>query len=95
MVFEKIKKMFKENDEKKKTENLIAFLIILVVTLILVNKILNNDSYENKGTYKNQVGVELVNNNDDEGNSTLVDSEEDNILEKRIEETLSKINGIR
>ena len=43
-LLEKIKNIFKEKDEKKKIDNLIAFLIILVVTLIIINKILKNDN---------------------------------------------------
>ena len=89
-MIEKIKKMFQEKDEKKKSENLIAFLIILVVTLIFMNKILTSeDSDEN--IVQNQVGVELVANDNQE--AALVDNEND--LSKNLENILSKINGVR
>jgi putative Mn2+ efflux pump MntP len=56
-MLEKFKKMFSEKDEKKKTDNLIAFLIILVITLIVINKILNGDSDE--AELNNETGVEF------------------------------------
>ena len=91
-MFEKLKNLFKEKDEKKKTENLVAFLIILVVTLILINKILGSDSGSKEGMYQNQAGVELVGNQEDE--VVLVNNAED-VLEKNLEEILSKVKGVR
>lgn len=78
---EKIKKIF--FDKEKRVENLIAFLIILVITLIIINKILKDDKKEND--VQNSVGVELA--------------QEENIdysnnLERRLEEFLSKIDGV-
>lgn len=82
-MFEKIKNIL--NNKEKRVENLVSFLIILVITLIVINKILSKD--ENKVDYKNQVGVELA-----------LDSEEEKIneenLEKRLENILSKIAGV-
>ncbi|MBR2289396.1 MAG: hypothetical protein IJ867_01965 [Clostridia bacterium] len=92
-MFEKIKKMFQEKDEKKKMENLVAFLIILVVTLILVNKILGSESSSKEGMYQNQAGVELVSKQEDE--TVLVENEPSDDLEKKLEEILSKISGVR
>lgn len=91
-MFEKIKKMFNEKDEKKKTENLVAFLIILVVTLIFVNKILGSDSKSNEEMYKNKTGMQLVNSKAQE-NAVLVENEGDN-LEENLKKILSKINGV-
>ena len=56
-MFEKIKKMFFDKDNKRRNENLIAFLIILVITLIIINKILSED--ESKNTL-NENNAELV-----------------------------------
>lgn len=92
IMFEKIKKIFAEKDEKKKTENLVAFLIILVVTLIFMNKILKNDSKNKEETFEKKAGVELV--NEQEENVVLVENKE-NDLEKELEEILSKIKGVR
>lgn len=91
-MFEKIKNMFKEKDEKKRTENLVVFLIILVVTLILVNKILSSDSGSKEGMYQNQTGVELVSKENDE--AVLVSNNGGNDLEQNLEEILSKISGV-
>ena len=92
-MFEKIKKMFKEKDEKKKIDNLIAFLIILVVTLILINRILKEDSGTNEGFYQNQTGTQLVDNKEE--NTVLVNSGFKNDMEENLEDILSKIDGVR
>lgn len=92
-MFEKIKKIFNEKDDKKKTENLVAFLIILVVTLIIVNKILSSDSDSKEEIYQNQIGsVELVSNKED--NAVLVNNGTEDNLEKSLEDILSKISGV-
>lgn len=91
-MFEKIKKLFQEKDDKKKTENLIAFLIILVVTLILMNKILSSPSNSKEGMNQNQTGVELVSEKNDD--AVLVSNEGEDSLEKNLEEILSKIDGV-
>lgn len=93
-MFEKIKNLFKEKDEKKKMENLIAFLIILVVTLIIVNKILKDDNGNNSSFIQNQTGVQLVDNKDEE-DTVLVNSGFEENMEEKIENILSKINGVR
>lgn len=92
-MFDKIKNMFKEKDEKKKTENLIAFLIILIVTLILINRIWNSDSNNKTEIYQNQVGVELVSQKEE--NVALINGNGEDDLAKDLEEILSKIKGVR
>jgi len=92
-MFDKIKNIFKEKDEKKKTENLIAFLIILVITLIIVNKILSSDSDSKTGMYQNQTGVELVSVKEE--NTVLVNSKNEDNLKSDLEDILSKIRGVR
>lgn len=83
-MLEKIKNIF--NNKEKRIENLVSFLIILVITLIVINKILEKDKKTNID-YKNQIGVELaIEANDD----TI---KEDN-LEKRLEKILGKIAGV-
>ena len=84
-MFEKIKKIFTNKD--KKIENLISFLIILVITLIIINKILKKDTNETKD-YENQTGVEL------ETEETLSTNSESDSLETKLEEILSKIEGV-
>lgn len=87
-MIDKIKKIF-ENKEKR-IENLISLLIILVITLIVINKILdtggnNVNSEKESFDIQNEVGVELAKNNRD-----LVSTD----LEKRLENILSKISGV-
>ena len=92
-MLEKLKNCFKEKDEKKRTDNLIAFLIILVITLIVINKILKTDSSSNKKDFSNTQDVELVSkdfeNVVEESNSkTTYD------LEEKLEEILSNMQGV-
>ena len=87
-MIDKIKKIF-ENKEKR-IENLISLLIILVITLIVINKILdtggnNVNSEKESFDIQNEVGVELAKNDRD-----LVSTD----LEKRLENILSKISGV-
>ena len=87
-MIDKIKKIF-ENKEKR-IENLISLLIILVITLIVINKILdtggnNVNSEKESFDIQNEVGVELAKNDRD-----LVSTD----LEKRLEKILSKISGV-
>ena len=79
-MIDKIKNIF--NNKEKRIENLFFFLIILVITLIVINKILDS---EEKVEYENQVGVELA-------NSYELDNKDD--LETRLEKILSKIDGV-
>lgn len=81
-MIDKIKKIF-ENKEKR-IENLISLLIILVITLIVINKILDSDKKENL-EIKNEAGVEFA-----KEESTNISSD----LEKRLENILSKISGV-
>ncbi len=86
-MLEKIKKIF--SNKEKRVENLISFLIILVITLIIINKILNDDKNKNDN-FKNEVGVELANKEIQVSNE---DINSDN-LEKRLEDILEKISGV-
>ena len=85
-MLDKIKKIFTNKD--KKIENLVSFLIILIITLIVINKILEDE--ENKEVdYQNQTGVELA--SEKMNSSETIDN---NDLEKRLENILSKISGV-
>lgn len=79
---EKLKKMLK--DKSKKTENLIAFLVILVITLIIMNNIIKEDDTKKS---KDISGTELV-------SSGVQNHEISTDLEKRLESILSKIDGV-
>lgn len=79
-MLEKFKKLFK--DENKKTENLIFFLIVLVITLILINRIMVEDEIPEVKTPTTN-NIELAQN---------YNSESD--LEVRLKNILSKISGV-
>ena len=78
---EKLKKMLK--DKNKKIENLVAFLVILVITLIIINNIIKGDEKEKTPNYSN---AELA--------STSSDSVNSDDLEKKFENILKKIDGV-
>lgn len=80
-MLDKIKKIFL--NKEKRVENLISFLIILVTTLIVINKILKEDE-KKEMNYENKTNVELA---------TEPQPESDN-LEKRLENILKKIDGV-
>ena len=78
---EKLKKMFQ--DKNRKIENLVVFLVILVITLIIINTIIKGDEPKQTKNYSN---AELASTSSNEVN-------EDN-LEKRLATILSKIDGV-
>lgn len=78
---ERVKNIF--NNKEKRVENLVSFLIILVITLIFINKILKNEAVKTDEDYRNEVGVELA-------SSEIVGND----LEKKLENILGKISGV-
>ena len=78
-----------EGNAKRKTENLIVFLIILIVTIVAINMIWKEDKKEakqeeNANTYKTLASAEEPKNIENTGND----------LEKRLETILGRINGV-
>lgn len=81
-MFEKIKKMFETKE--KRVENLVSLLIILIITLIVINKILDDENELTENIdYKNETGVELA-------QTEMISND----LEKRLEKSLSEILGV-
>lgn len=78
---EKLKKIFK--DKNRKIENLVVFLVILVITLIIINNIIKGDDKKEEKNYSN---AELASTS---SNEVVSDD-----LEKRLENILSKIDGV-
>lgn len=79
-----------EKNNKKKIENLVAFLVILIITLIAINVILKDDnkvSKENDTQYK-ELAQEII------PNSTKKETK-NNELEEKIEHILSTMSGVR
>ncbi len=84
-MLEKIKKIF--NNKEKRIENLFSFLIILVITLIVINKIINDDKVS-ENNFQNETGVELATK--EENNSVTQTTD----LEQKLESILQKIDGV-
>lgn len=82
-MIDKLKKIF-ENKEKR-IENLISLLIILIITLIVINKIMDDGSQKENVEIQKEVGVELA-----EEKKEFISTD----LEKRLETILSKISGV-
>lgn len=83
-MLEKFKNIF--FNKEKRMENLVSFLIILIITLIIINKVID-DSEKIDEDYTNQYGVELAEKEID------IQNKEEN-LEEKLEKILSKISGV-
>lgn len=96
MFRDKLKGLFKkdnneaEGNDKRKIENIVFFIILLVITIVIINSIWNG----NKQTTKQENNVntkQLALQEQDKNNVELTASEE---LEKKLENILSKIEGV-
>lgn len=76
----------KDNKEKRKVENLVFFLVLLVITLISINLIFK----DKKKTNNTQTKKELVLENPDVEDSNSVETN----IEEQLKNTLSKIKGV-
>lgn len=81
---ERIKNIF--SNKEKRVENLVSFLVILIITLIFINKILKSDENVKNTDYTNEIGVELASSD-----NVKTSSDE---LEKKLENILKKVNGV-
>lgn len=90
MLKEKIKSLMvreSEGNSKKKIENLVVFLIILIITIIVINYVWNDDEKANKNSIANETGAykQLA-------TTSTVSSKTD--LEQKLEDILSKMQGV-
>lgn len=83
-MLEKFKKIFQ--NKEKRVENLVFFLVLLVITLLVINKILDTD--EKTEYVKNETDAQLASYVEEN------DSQDSGNLEKRLENILSKISGV-
>lgn len=83
-----IKKAFSKNENnKKQIENLVIFLIILIITVIAINVIWSDDEEKPTDTNANKDLVLL------ENDTVYEDDFEDNELENKLENILSNLAG--
>ncbi len=78
----------KEKGNKKNIENLFVFLLILIITVIAINTILKDD---NKHEISNETTTEKMLASTD--NEEIIEDNDVN-LEKKLENILSKIDGV-
>ena len=87
MLKEKINGLLTGNgNNKKKIENLVFLLVILIITVISINVIWNGDKKKEDDTSTESNTKQLAKNNNDIDNETT--------LESKLENILSKINGV-
>ena len=94
MVKEKIQKFIKNkvgDNNKKNIENLVVFLILLIITVIAINIIWNKDG--NKTEEKPEYKVLAENTEKNNINSNILEHDEYN-LEDKLVDILSKMNGV-
>ena len=92
MLKDKIKLLTKkkEGNTKKTIENLVVFLVLLIITIISINIIWGKE--ENQGNENSvQDDYKVLAQNTSEGN--ISENQEYN-LEKKLEDILSKISGV-
>ena len=87
MLFKKGDDTEKPKSEKRKIENLVVFLIVLIVTLIAMNMILKGDN-KNVGGSENSIYKELA-------EATTNKNEKKEELEEKLENILGKMFGVR
>lgn len=84
-----------EGNDKKKIENLVFFIVLLVITIIIINIIWNGNKNTNKeenntSSKKLALSTNEINTNNE---NNINDNTSDDI-EKKLEEILSKIEGV-
>ena len=96
MFKDKLKGLIKPEEgnknNKKKIENLVFFVVILIVTIVIINIIWNGDKNSSKDKdLQNDTSKQLASSNT---HSLEVSSNSTNELEIKLEEILSKIQGV-
>lgn len=98
MFKDKLKKIVGNREEqgnnKRKIENLVFLVIILIITVVIINYVWSGEKSSNKKV-TNSAGKQLATTNN---NQTLVSSQNSNTesisLEEKLEDILSKIEGV-
>ena len=96
MFKDKLKKIVgnseEQGDNKRKIENLVFLVIILIITVVIINYVWSGDKSSNKKV-TNSAGKQLATANN---NQTLTSNQNSNSdsLEEKLEDILSKIEGV-
>ena len=96
MFRDKLRSYFKKQDEeqegndKRKIENIIFFIIVLIVTIVIINTIWNS----NKQTTKQENSINTKQLAYKEQNNENIETTGSEELEKKLENILSKIEGV-
>ena len=86
MLKERLTKIFKEDgNNKKKIENLVFFLIILVITIVAINFIWKDNKKDNTNTNDNSKKL---------ATTSQEQTYQENSLETKLENILSNISGV-
>lgn len=95
MVKEKIKSLVEQKTKgntKKTIENLIVFLILLIVTIVSINLIWGEEKKQDNIDDPDKESYKVL---AEEVNSSNISKETTYNLEEKLENTLSKISGVR
>ena len=98
MFKDKLKKIVGNSEEqgnnKRKIENLVFLVIILIITVVIINYVWSGDKSSNKKV-TNSAGKQLATTNSSQTFASIQNSSTENIsLEEKLEDILSKIEGV-
>ena len=97
-MIDKLKNIFQNKDKKK--ENLISLLIILVITLIIINRIWNGNGIKTKEELKEDAYLATIKSEDISDVNLKIDENESvnriksNDLEERLKKILETLKGV-
>ena len=92
--FEKIKSLIikkTEKNNKKTIENLVVFVVILIVTIIAINMIWKDDKNNNLKSERNSLDITEIKSSISEN---IKESSDQNDIELKLENILSQIDGV-
>ena len=98
MFKDKLKKIVGNSEEqgnnKRKVENLVFLVIILIITVVIINYVWSGDKSSNKKV-TNSAGKQLATTNSSQTLASSQNSSTESIsLEEKLEDILSKIEGV-
>lgn len=98
MFKDKLKKIVGNSEEqgnnKRKIENLVFLVIILIITVVIINYVWSGDKSSNKKV-TNSTGKQLATTNNGQTSTSNQNNSSDSIsLEEKLEDILSKIEGV-